>query len=372
MARVRRAWGAFVSELGDSAGALRARVQVCHPGFVLDVDLSLPGRGVTVLFGPSGCGKTTLLRALAGLDPCEGEIALGDDIWQGPSVFRPVHQRPLGYVFQDAGLFPHLTVRDNLLYGWKRVAPAQRRVTLDEALSLMGIEHLLKRRPERLSGGERQRVAIARALLTSPRLLLMDEPLSALDAPRKAEVLPYLERLNRDAGVPMVYVTHASDEAARLADHLVFMRDGRVLRENRLDVRSEGGTQDGAVLEGVVHAHDHTYGQTQIDVGGQHWWVGQVDAPVGRRVRVLVLARDVSVSLSRATDSSILNIVQARVNGFRTEGPDAVMLQLALVGGQRSAPVHLLARITRRSFDALGLTPGVQVYAQIKGVALMR
>ena len=208
--------------------AIEASLRLSRPGFSLDVNLSLPAQGVTVLLGPSGCGKTTVLRCLAGLERAQGRVCVAGETWQDDErgLHLPTHRRPLGMVFQEASLFAHLSVQDNLLYGFRRVPAAQRRIQPDRAIARLGIDHLMGRQPPGLSGGERQRVAIARALLTSPALLLMDEPLSALDAARKAEVLPYLAALG-GSGVPIVYVTHALDEAARLADHLVLMREGR-------------------------------------------------------------------------------------------------------------------------------------------------
>jgi molybdate transport system ATP-binding protein len=189
---------------------IEAHLTLSRRDFTLDVSLSLPARGVSALFGPSGCGKTTLLRALAGLERAHGRVALGSDVWQDDAQrrFVPTHRRPIGYVIQDAALFPHLDVRRNLDYGRQRIAVHERRIALDQVIDLLGIGHLLERRPDTLSGGERQRVAIARALATSPALLLMDEPLAALDARRKAEVLPYLDRLHAELGMPVLYVSH--------------------------------------------------------------------------------------------------------------------------------------------------------------------
>jgi len=214
-----------------SDGLIQARFRIEHPGFALALDLHLPGRGVTALFGHSGSGKTSCLRCFAGLDrPRDGYLRVNGELWQDSASgqFLAPHQRPIGYVFQDANLFPHLSVRRNLAFGQQRIAAASRRVALEQALELLGIEHLLQRMPASLSGGERQRVAIARALLTSPRLLLMDEPLASLDLKRKQEVLPYLERLHQELEIPVLYVSHAPDEVARLADHLVLLENGQV------------------------------------------------------------------------------------------------------------------------------------------------
>ena len=208
---------------------IQARFRLERAGFTLDVDLDLPARGVTALFGHSGSGKTTLLRCIAGLERAPGgRLVVNGDVWQDGHQLRPTHQRPLGYVFQEASLFDHLSVMNNLRYGLRRVGGASAR-GLDQAVELLGIAHLLDRKPARLSGGERSRVGIARALAVGPKLLLMDEPLAALDLARKQEILPYLERLHRELDIPVVYVSHAPDEVARLADHIVAMDAGRAL-----------------------------------------------------------------------------------------------------------------------------------------------
>ncbi|WP_374317122.1 molybdenum ABC transporter ATP-binding protein [Aquabacterium sp.] len=362
---------------------VQADLQLDYPGFALNVSLRLPGKGVSVLLGPSGCGKTTILRALAGLERPRGRVSLNGSVWQddaAQAAFVPTHRRAIGYVFQEASLFPHLSVRSNLEYGRRRIPESERRVGMDEAVELLGIGHLLDRRPDRLSGGERQRVAIARALLTSPRLLLMDEPLSALDPARKAEILPYLERLNRSLGLPMVYVTHSHEEAARLADHLVLMQSGQVVASGpaaelmaRLDLPLSHADDAAALIQARVVEHDPVYGQTRLDLAGQSLWVGASDALEGDTVRARVLARDVSVVLARPVGSSIVNILPAQIEALRDDGPDTVTLQLRIdktVSARGESPL-LLARITRRSCDALRLRPGGALFAQIKGVALM-
>ncbi|MDY0014119.1 MAG: molybdenum ABC transporter ATP-binding protein [Rhodocyclaceae bacterium] len=359
---------------------IRARFQVAYPGFSLDVDLSLPGRGVTALYGPSGCGKTTCLRTLAGLERgAQGYLEVGGEVWQDAAsgAFLPTHRRPLGYVFQEASLFPHLSVRGNLEYGQRRWQGGEdaprRRAALEQAAQRLGITPLLERRPERLSGGERQRVAIARALLTRPRLLLMDEPLAALDLARKREILPYLQRLHDELEIPVVYVTHSPDEVARLADHLVVLEQGRVLASGplvevlpRLDLPTALADQAGVVVEARVAAYDGHYGLLQLAFSGGALQVPHGQLPQGSVLRVQVWARDVSLALSRPTDSSITNILPATVVAQAPgDSPAHVMVRLE-VGG---AP--LLARITRRSRDQLGLAPGMAVWAQIKAVALL-
>jgi molybdate transport system ATP-binding protein len=363
-----------------------ARLQWQRGDFALDVALELPSRGVSALFGPSGCGKTTVLRALAGLERAAGRVVLGDEVWQDDAggVFVPTHRRALGYVIQDSALFPHLDVRRNLDYGRRRVPPAAQRIALDHAVDLLGIGALMARRPDTLSGGERQRVAIARALATSPRLLLMDEPLAALDAARKAEILPYLERLHRELALPIVYVTHAMDEVARLADHLVMLDSGQVQAAGplaqmlaRTDLPLTRADEAGVVIEAQVIGHDGDYGLSHIGFAGGTLWVGETRAAPGERVRARVLARDVSLAREAPLQTSVLNVLPVVVHSLQA-GQATVLLRLAVGGAAPDAtaaagsgPVHLLARITRKSCDALALKAGDALFAQIKGVALM-
>jgi molybdate transport system ATP-binding protein len=354
--------------------SIAARFRVERPGFLLDVDLSLPARGVTAVFGPSGCGKTTLLRAIAGLERDPGGLCrVGENLWQdGARLFVPTHRRPLGYVFQEASLFAHLSVRGNLEYGLKRVPESERRVTLDEAAALLGVERLLARRPEGLSGGERQRVAVARALLTSPRLLLMDEPLAALDRASKRDILPYLERLRDELAMPVLYVSHAPDEVARLAHHLVLLEAGRVRAAGpivelltRLDLAREQGIEAEAVVEARVAEHDPTYHLTYLDFAGGRFSLVHGSLPLGRKVRLRVLARDVSITLEPPTGTSILNRFPAVVDDLAEDGPAQVLVRLDLAG------TPILARITRKSAAVLALAPGKRVHAQVKTVALL-
>ncbi|VVC84709.1 molybdenum ABC transporter ATP-binding protein [Sideroxydans sp. CL21] len=353
-------------------------IQVCFKlqleSFLLDADFSAPAVGVTALFGASGSGKTTLLRCIAGLERATGTLHVNGDTWQDETIFEPVHKRPLGYVFQEASLFPHLSVRANLEYGLRRIPLSERKVPLEQVVEWLGLGRLIERGdPARLSGGERQRVAIGRALLTSPRILLMDEPLSALDANSKQEILPYLERLHRDLEIPVLYVSHAMDEVARLADHLVLLDQGRVIASGalgdmlaRLDLPTAHFDDAGAVIEAVVVQHDETYHLTRLDFSGGSLWVGQEQQPFGSKVRARVLARDVSIATQQPHGSSITNILHARIAEIRDEGPDKVIVRLAV--GESHV---LLSRITRRSRDLLKLSVGMDVFAQVKSVALM-
>lgn len=353
---------------------IRARFRLQRDSFALDAEFAAPMRGVTALFGASGSGKTTLLRCIAGLERTPGVLHVNGDCWQDEGSFKPVHRRPLGYVFQEASLFPHLSVRANLEYGYQRIAPAERRIAPEQVIEWLGLAHLVDRRDaNNLSGGERQRVAIGRALLVSPQLLLMDEPLSALDTQSKQEILPYLERLHRELEIPVLYVSHAMDEVARLADYLVLMEKGRVIASGelsdmlaRLDLPTAHFDDAGAVIEAAVAQQDEKYHLTRLDFAGGVLWVGKVQQPFGTKVRARVLARDVSIATQAPQGSSINNILNARIEEIRDEGPDKVIVKLKAGETQR-----LLSRITRRSRDQLGLCEGLYVCAQVKSVALM-
>jgi molybdate transport system ATP-binding protein len=357
------------------AGGIQAVFNTALGGFSLDMDLSLPGCGVTALYGPSGSGKTTLLRCVAGLErAAAGYLCVNGDVWQDDKAgfFLPVHQRPLGYVFQEASLFEHLDVQRNLDYGRKRVPAEKRRVPLDQIIDLLGIENFLKRRPDTLSGGERQRVAIARALATSPGLLLMDEPLASLDVQRKAEILPYLERLHESLNIPVLYVSHAPDEVARLADHLVVLEAGRVLASGptqelmtRMDLPLAHGDSAAAVIDATVMEIDAAYHLSHAQFSGGRISLLNPRLTVGQRVRVRIQARDVSITLERQQGTSVQNIFAVTVASLAPDSPGQVMLGLDADGSA------LLARITTKSAEALQLLPGSKVFAQVKGVAVL-
>ena len=357
---------------------IEVRLQLNYSGFALDVDLKLPGRGVTALYGHSGSGKTTCLRCIAGLERAgDGFVQINDQVWQDSrnGVFVPPHKRALGYVFQEASLFPHLSVLANLEFGLKRIPKAQRRVDLAQATQLLGIGHLLDRHPQHLSGGERQRVGIARALLTSPQLLLMDEPLAALDSQRKGEILPYLERLHDQLEIPVLYVSHAQDEVARLADHLVLLSEGKALASGpigetlaRLDLPLALGDDAGVVINGTVSGHDAHYQLLTLQLPDSPLQMRVAHAPLdlGKHLRFKVRARDVSLSLQPGEHSSILNCLPVTVTQeIPADNSAHVLVRLDAAG------TPLLARITRYSRDQLQVHPGQVLWAQIKAVAVL-
>ena len=343
--------------------------------FLLNVDVQLPGRGVSAIFGPSGSGKTTLLRCMAGLERAPGGfLSVNGEIWQDEAnkIFKPVHKRSLGYVSQAANLFAHLSVQGNLNYGLKRIADVDRKVSLDLVVELLGVEQLLNRQPTTLSGGESQRVAIARALATSPQLLLMDEPLAALDVQRKADVLPYLERLHTELDIPVIYVSHAPDEVARLADHMVLMDAGRVTASGptrqlmtRLDLPLAHGDAAAAIVDAVVTQVEPQYHLSHAEFAGGQISLLNPNLKIGQQVRVRVQARDVSLTLTRQQGTSVLNIFAATVIAISDDSPGQVMVALSAGGAT------LLARISQKSLFALDLQPGSPVFAQVKGVAVL-
>jgi len=353
--------------------ALELKVALQRGAFALQAECALPTRGVTALFGRSGSGKTTLLRCIAGLERLPARVCFDGELWQDARHFVPTHRRAVGFVFQESSLFPHHDVRGNLLYGLARRGAAERRVRLEEAVALLGLETLLARRPHELSGGQRQRVAIARALLASPRLLLMDEPLSSLDEQSKAEILPHLERLHAALAIPILYVSHSLSEVMRLADDLALLQSGSVravgpLAEllTRTDLPLGGDEHRGTVLAGVIESHDERYHLSYVRVSGGLIALSLQPLAPGTPVRVRVDARDVSVALVPPERSSISNVLPASVLDLSGEADAAQTLVRLRLGDEL-----LLARITRRSAEQLALAPGVALYAQIKSVALM-
>ena len=352
---------------------LAARFAGQQGRFAFDVEFTAPAHGVTALFGPSGCGKTTVLRCIAGLErPARGHLTLGDDCWHDGQRFVPAHRRPIGYVFQEASPFIHLSVRANLDFARKRSTRGTDALSFDDVIGQLGLAALLDRMPARLSGGERQRVAIARALLSRPRLLLMDEPLSALDGHARDDILGLLERLPGLCPVPIIYVSHAIDEVARLADHLVLLDAGRVAAAGatnemltRADLPLAHSEHAGAVFQGRVARtldDDHL---AEVDSDGGTLLVSTTGRAVGSAVRLRIAARDVSIALTRPTDSSVVNHFPVTVIDITPDPhPGHRLLRLA------ARDAVLLARITEHSRSRLALAPGMTVWALIKGVAV--
>ena len=367
--------------LAASPAELRIRLELPRAHYTLRVDLTLPSRGITVFFGPSGSGKTRILRAVAGLERAQGALVrVGSETWQDDAarVWLPTHRRPLGYVFQEASLFDHLDVMGNLRYGLARAVPhgqsqASLQEALNQAIALLGIEHLLQRRTDALSGGERQRVAIARALATRPRLLLLDEPLSALDAARRQDILPWLERLRDELQLPMLYVTHSSDELVRLADVVVMLDQGRVQAQGRASevmASRHGvlvpGEDPSCLLEGVVAERSAQWHLARVEFEGGHLWLRDTGAERGRPVRLRVLARDVSLAVQEPQGTSVQNVLPVTVRAVdEADHPSQVLVRLQCGG------VELVSRITRRACDQLALQPGRAAWAMVKAVAVV-
>ena len=360
----------------SAADPLSIRLKLARKDFALDVDLVLPPHGITVLFGPSGSGKTSLLRCVAGLErPAQGLIRLGHEVWQDDSkgIFRPPWKRDLGYVFQEASLFDHLDVQQNLAYGLQRSATPGSADALARAIGLLGIGHLMHRKNAHLSGGERQRVAIARALATQPRLLLLDEPLAALDLARRHEVLPWLEALRDELRLPMLYITHSSEELMRLADHVVVLDAGLVracgsAQEVLSTVPSPVivGDEAGVLLLGTVVERDARWHLAKVAFDGGAMWVRDSAMPLGQAVRLRVLARDVSLALQETQDSSIQNRIHGCIESIADDThPSQALVRI------RCGTAALVARVTKRALSALNLTQGAAVWAQIKSVAVI-
>jgi molybdate transport system ATP-binding protein len=360
---------------------IRAEFRSTLGNFTLDTPFDAPLKGVTALFGPSGCGKTVVLRCIAGLIRVkDGYFNIGGEIWQDrDQIFIPTYQRPLGYVLQEASLFPHLSVRRNLLFGAPRQQPADRpTIDFDEVVDLLGIRALLDRSPRNLSGGERQRVGMGRALLTQPKLLLMDEPLSALDRKTKSEILPFIEKLRDHFSVPIFYVTHDMTEVERLADHMVLLERGHIvaaaaLSELQSDPSSPlAASREAAVtLKGMVEASDPKFGVANVSIPG-----GMLIAPppppprdaVGEPRRIRILASDVSLARDKPSRSSILNVLPGRVVAMKPLDGYEALVVVAL--GENGEGARLLSRMTQKSWAELGLAEGQKVYAQVKYISL--
>ncbi len=345
--------------------------------FSLDIDFSVEARGVTALFGPSGSGKTATVNAIAGLmRPESGRIALaGETLFDAATGLTvPTHKRRLGYVFQDARLFPHKRVLANILFGARRTREKPAQSMIDDIVGMLEIGPLLTRYPANLSGGERQRVAIARALLAGPRMLLLDEPLASLDAPRKNEVLPYLERLGAASDIPIVYVSHSIDEVTRLADRIVVLNKGSVAAQGEVtDIMSRldlfpltGRFEAGAVVEAEILQHDEEDHLSEVEFDGGRLWLPRIDAAQGTRVRFRVRARDVVLALAAPEAISTNNILRGTVTEVRHDAGTYVDVQVAC------GATLLLARITHRSRKRLDIAPGREVFVIVKSINLDR
>lgn len=363
---------------------LRFNVQHQTGDFSIDAKIET-GAGITVLFGKSGAGKSTLVAMLAGLiKPDRGHIQLGEEILFDSDLGIDVtpERRRVGYVFQDARLFPHMPVEQNLRYGLNRIEPGKRSDTFDHVINILGIEELLKRRPGNLSGGERQRVAIGRALLSNPHLLLMDEPLASLDAARKSEILPYIERLNAEFDIPVIYVSHAVEEVVRLADTMILISSGRVAAQGRVeDIMGRldlapltGRYEAGAVLNPVVAEHLPEHQLTRLDLLGHDMFVPQVDLDLNTQVRLRVRARDVSLATKKPQGTSILNTLPCTINEIDAgTGPHVEVAMRVDANTNQDAPTQtVLARITKKSLHDMALEPNKSVFALIKAVAIDR
>jgi molybdate transport system ATP-binding protein len=359
---------------------IRAEFRSALGKFTLEAIFKVPATGITMLFGPSGCGKTTVLRCIAGLIHVkDGLCDIAGEIWQDHSgAFVPTHKRALGYVFQEASLFPHLSVRKNLLFG----APMKKHdgptIDFDEVVDLLGIRALLDRSPRNLSGGERQRVGIGRALLAQPKVLLMDEPLSALDRRTKAEILPFIEKLRDHFALPIFYVTHDMTEVERLGDQIVLLDKGHVVASGALsELQSDpssplAASREAAVtLKGVVESSDSKFGLANVSIPGAMLIAPPPPPPtgaIGELRRIRILASDVSLARERPVSSSILNVLPARIVSMRPLDQYEALVVVSL--GEKGDGARLLSRMSRKSWAELGLGEGQSVFAQVKYVSL--
>lgn len=354
-------------------------LQLLKPDFRLQAAFSLPAKGVTGIFGPSGCGKTSLLRALAGLEPeARGEIAVQGEDWLNSATSpaaTAVHRRRVGMVFQDASLFPHLTVEENLLFGRKRIKQTSGLFNLEEFYELMGVQNLLSRKVGKLSGGEKQRIALGRALLAEPVLLLMDEPLSALDQSTRHQLMSFLENLFQQLEIPVFYVSHSSEEIARLADNLVLMEEGAVVEHgpiqevlSRVDSKLSSSDAAFSVLECTIKGHDLPHLTSVVCSGGEVLQIPTTEknTAVGKRVRLRIRARDVSLCLQRPQGSSILNILPAKISDIAREAKQGSRIIKLDINGD-----VLLAKVSEFSVQQLDLQQNQRLFAQIKSAALL-
>lgn len=349
---------------------LKFDLQLAQGDFQLDVVGETPLRGITGVFGPSGAGKTSFLRCLAGLEAsARGSVSLGDEDWQNANLRRPTQQRHIGYVFQDARLFPNMSVRGNLEFGQRR--SKIQHYEFESVVEVLGLDKLLEQSPSSLSGGESQRVALGRALLRSPELILMDEPLAALDAARREEVLPFLERAHAKWRTPILYVSHNIDEICRVCDRLLIVDAGRLLAAGELqqvllhtDLPVLAGSEAGAVLRAKRTDYDERFDLSRIDTGSVELWVPGALPETEQDVRIRIRANDVSLCLERPEKTSILNVLPAEVRRISGEEGASSLLHLSI------GKDFILARITRRSLVDLEIREGSKVYAQIKSIAV--
>ncbi|HEY8944310.1 MAG TPA: molybdenum ABC transporter ATP-binding protein [Polyangiaceae bacterium] len=353
------------------SGELDVQLAGRRGDFVLDARFRIPACGVSALFGRSGSGKTTLLRAVAGLERLNGVLRFRGHCWQDETSFVPAERRRIGYVFQEPALFPHLSVLENLRYAAKR-ARAGSAVPQQSAIEWAGIGALLTRRPDTLSGGERQRVAIARALVSDAVLLLMDEPLAALDSAARGAILNRLEQVRRNLQIPTLYVTHAVDEVARLADRVIWIDEGRVRAVgtpgellSRLELGLNLGDEAGGLVPAVTKAHDDVYHLTELDSVWGTFRVPRLESEPGAPVMLRIRANDVSVGLAPDSASSILNVLPGEVEALEEAAPGQILLRLTCPADRTQA---LLARVTRRSVQELKLIPGTRVFLRVKSV----
>jgi len=355
----------------STAAGMHLEYALQRAAFSLDVTLDIPLHGITGIFGASGAGKTTLLRCIAGLEHAPGsELVVAGECWQDASSSRAVHERDIGYVFQEPRLFGHLSVRANIEYGVRR-RPRDAGPDFAATVALLGLEALLERRPATLSGGEAQRVAIARALMRAPRFVLMDEPLASLDAARKDEILPYLERLHYESAIPIIYVSHNLEEICRLCDHLVVLDHGRVVASAelqtvlvRMDLPQLAGDEAGSVIRGRIEKLDDEFGLTLLTfAGGELWLPGRLGA-VGSHLRLRIRANDISLCRERPVNTTVLNLLDCVIEDVQDTRASTQLVRI--VAGQE----RLVARITRRSREELNLQPGDTLVAQVKAVAV--
>jgi molybdate transport system ATP-binding protein len=352
---------------------IAVRFNIQRGGFTLNIDTVIPETGVTAIFGPSGSGKTTLLRAIAGLEHADnGYLKVGDALWQGNGVFLPTHQRKIGYVFQEPSLFSHLSVEANLNYGLERAKDESSAVVVQQTIDLLGIEHLLKRMPWQLSGGEQQRVAIARALAANPSMLLLDEPLAALGDDQKAGILPYLESVYQQLDIPVLYVSHSRNEVARLADHMLLLDNGEIKASGKmteiftaLDLPMAHQSRAESIIKASVSHYDEEFGIASVAFLGGQFSVAAEPLIVGSKVRLQVLARDVSITLEPQKNTSILNIIPVTIDAIAKESKSQMTVRLI------ADETVLLSRITCKSAYNLNLKEGDKVYAQVKTAALL-